>query len=586
MVRMGGSSAPRMLFVGGTRRGHRVLSALLERGEPVCALIALEQDRHELDRCDDEMRRLAVEHGVPCRVSRRIDPDLESWILGELRPDLILVIGWRTMIPMTVVRAPALGCVGVHDSLLPHGRGFAPTNWAIINGADQSGVTLFHLSGGVDDGDVGGQHAIPIGSRTTAAELAEQVSDATLELILEHLPALKTGSAPRSAQEHERATYFCARRPEDGVIDWSASTETIDRLVRGLGHPYPGAWTTLAGAAMIVWEAEPVNPAPAYVGRVAGRPVGFREDGSVDVLTGDGVLRLRWVQVPGSDPLRPAQVIRSIRATLGRDDDHHAPRLVGQDAGRGATDERARHGGHRMKELIIPTNDVNSDTAIVTAWHVPDRSHVSAGAIVAEVETSKSVLEVAAPESGYLLRCAQEGEQIVLVSPLAYLFATSEALDEHAAGLAEARAAASSNGVRATAPATRRAAELGVDLASLPGRELVTVKRVEAAAGERPAAPPPQLPMPLSAPGGVERIALIGAGLGATQVIDILAADTSRSAVAIVDDDQEQWDRRVAGVPVVGGTQQLREHYAEGRFESAVICISTSVPARTRCREL
>jgi acetyltransferase-like isoleucine patch superfamily enzyme len=84
----------------------------------------------------------------------------------------------------------------------------------------------------------------------------------------------------------------------------------------------------------------------------------------------------------------------------------------------------------------------------------------------------------------------------------------------------------------------------------------------------------------------VERIALIGAGLGATQVIDILATDASKKAVAIVDDDRERWAARVAGVPVVGGSSQLREHYAEGRFESVVVCISTSVPARTRFREL
>jgi len=241
-----------------------------------------------------------------------------------------------------------------------------------------------------------------------------------------------------------------------------------------------------------------------------------------------------------------------------------------------------------MRELIVPTTDVNSDTAIVTVWHVHDRSYVSAGDLVAEIETSKAVLEVVAPESGYLLRCAQEGDEIVLVSALAYLFDTSEALDRHAANLAGASAAASesSSGVRATAPAIQRAAELGVDLASLPGGDLVTLKMVEAAAGQQPAAAPPDLPLPLDAPSRVERIALIGAGLGATQVADILAADTSKRAVAIVDDDPKRWGGRVAGVPVVGGTQQLREHYAEGRFESAVVCISSSVPARTRLREL
>jgi acetyltransferase-like isoleucine patch superfamily enzyme len=209
---------------------------------------------------------------------------------------------------------------------------------------------------------------------------------------------------------------------------------------------------------------------------------------------------------------------------------------------------------------------------------------------VAEVETSKSVLDVAAPEAGYLLRCAEVSEEIVLAKPLAYLFATTEALDEHAAGLADAaaeKASASNGGVRATVPAIQRAAELGVDMASLTAGGLVTVKVVEAAAaGERTAVPPPELPTPLPAPSGVERIALIGAGLGATQVIDILATDASRRAVAIVDDDQDRWAGEVAGIPVVGGRHQLSELWADNRFDAAVVAIGSSVPARTRFREV
>ena len=143
-----------------------------------------------------------------------------------------------------------------------------------------------------------------------------------------------------------------------------------------------------------------------------------------------------------------------------------------------------------MKPVMIPTTDVNSDTAIVTAWRVPDRSPVRAGELVAEVETSKAVLDVVSPDAGYLLRGAEEGEQVSLVKPLAQLFPTSAALEAHAARLAEAAmhaASATSEAVRATAPATRRAAELGVDLASLGTGELVTVKTVEAAAAaQRP----------------------------------------------------------------------------------------------------
>ena len=144
-----------------------------------------------------------------------------------------------------------------------------------------------------------------------------------------------------------------------------------------------------------------------------------------------------------------------------------------------------------MRELIVPTTDVNSDTAIVTAWHVPDRSQVSAGEIVAEVETSKSVLEVLAPVGRLPAAVRRGGRSDRPRRPLAHLFDTSEALDEHAARLAAATAAASasSNGVRATAPAIRRAAELGVDLASLPAGELVTSRMVEAAVAEPPPRP-------------------------------------------------------------------------------------------------
>jgi acetyltransferase-like isoleucine patch superfamily enzyme len=250
-----------------------------------------------------------------------------------------------------------------------------------------------------------------------------------------------------------------------------------------------------------------------------------------------------------------------------------------------------------MKPVMIPTSDVNSETAIVTAWRVPDRSHVSAGEIVAQVETSKAVLDVVSPDSGYLLRGAEEGEEVSLVNPLAYVFPTSEVLQAHAARLAEAAmrtAAATSNGVRATAPAKRRAVELGIDLASLATGELVTAKMVEAAAGNRATAAPPDLPLPLHAPSGAERVAVIGAGLGAMQVMDIFAPGTcsqtlfraQQHAVALIDDDQSQWGSRVAGVPVVGGTQQLEGLFAKGYFDTAVCSIGTSVSARTRFREL
>jgi acetyltransferase-like isoleucine patch superfamily enzyme len=239
-----------------------------------------------------------------------------------------------------------------------------------------------------------------------------------------------------------------------------------------------------------------------------------------------------------------------------------------------------------MKPVIVPTSDVNSETAIVTNWHVADGSLVETGELIATVETSKSVLDVVAPEQGYLMRCAEEGDEIVLERPLAYMFADPDALHEHAACIAEAaaqEAEASSNGVHATAPAIARAAELGVDLTGLAGGRLITLKMVEAMATNGRTQ---ELPAPLEAPVGAERVALIGAALGATQAMDIFSSEGSKAVVAIVDDDQHLWAGEVDGVPVVGGMQQLADHYDAGRFDSALIAIGTSVPARVRLREL
>lgn len=239
-----------------------------------------------------------------------------------------------------------------------------------------------------------------------------------------------------------------------------------------------------------------------------------------------------------------------------------------------------------MKPVMIPTTDVNSATAVVTVWRVPDRALVQAGELVAEVETSKAVLEVAASEAGYLLRGAEVGEEVTLLEPLAFLFPTVEALEEHAVRRAEPQTE-HADAARATAPAVRRAAELGVDLVALGNGGLVTVKMVEAAAANGAHAPVRELPLPLEVRTGVERVALIGAGLGATQVIDMFAvAGNGQQAVAIVDDDERRWADRVAGVPVVGGRERLETLFRDGWFDAVVIAIGTSVPARTRFREV
>jgi acetyltransferase-like isoleucine patch superfamily enzyme len=236
-----------------------------------------------------------------------------------------------------------------------------------------------------------------------------------------------------------------------------------------------------------------------------------------------------------------------------------------------------------MKPILVPTTDVNSETGLLVDWLAADRSEVKAGEIIAEIETSKAVFEVPAPEAGFLLHAVREGAEVLLTEPVARLFDDAGALEAYAEDEQYRRSEAARSGPRTTGPARRRAEELGVDLTLIPGNSLITVGMVEAAAAAARVAI--DLPDPLAGVAGLPRIALIGAGLGATQVMDILQAAKSGTAVAVVDDDESRWDSEVMGVPVVGGFDRLVKLFLDGSFDAAIITISTSVPARARLRE-
>lgn len=233
-----------------------------------------------------------------------------------------------------------------------------------------------------------------------------------------------------------------------------------------------------------------------------------------------------------------------------------------------------------MRPVLVPITDVNSETGLLLTWLADDRSKVEAGQVIAEIETSKAIFDVSAPEAGFLLHAAREGAEVRLAEPVARLFTDVRALEAYAEDEQRLRVEAIASGPRATAPARRRAEELGVDLASIGGESLITVGMVEAAA----AAAAAELPDPLPGTATLPRIALIGAANGAAQVIEILRAAGSGTAVAIVEDDASRWAGTVMGVPVVGGFQRLVTLFGEGAFDAAIIAIG-QVPARARLRE-
>jgi methionyl-tRNA formyltransferase len=249
----------------------------------------------------------------------RVFPDLGiegvEHAIAESRPDCVVVSSYDRILPGRVLAQCPF--VNVHYAPLPEYRGRANVNWAIINGERETAVTIHVMAPGLDAGNVLYQQRVPIGPDDTIGELYTKLNElqgqALGDTVARHLAGYDG-----EPQLERAATYGCTRVPGDGEIDWAASTEQVYALVRALGPPYPGAYTFLDSRRLTILCAAPATGAARYVGRIPGRVVArSRRDGHVDVLTGDGVLRVHEVAIADSAVLPAAAVVGSTKQTLG-----------------------------------------------------------------------------------------------------------------------------------------------------------------------------------------------------------------------------------------------------------------------------
>lgn len=262
----------------------------------------------------DDTTALAAKLGIPVEPGTRI-ADIEA-LVDRLAPDAVVVSSYDRILPdRLLARCPF---VNVHYAPLPRGRGRANVNWAIVNGDPETAITVHSMAPGLDAGGILHQEAVPIGPRDTVTDLYDRLNARQRAVLADAVARRLTGDEG-DPQDHDAATYGCTRLPEDGEIDWAAPTEATDRLVRALTPPYPGAFTYLGLDPLIIHRAEPAPGAADYTGRIPGRVVAVNRTGEgwVDVLTGDGILRIHEVAPAGAAAVPAATVVRSVKTTLG-----------------------------------------------------------------------------------------------------------------------------------------------------------------------------------------------------------------------------------------------------------------------------
>lgn len=235
-----------------------------------------------------DMAHWAQGRGVEAHEYESVDATIA--VLERLRPGVGIAAGWYHRLPARLRRLFTRGVFGIHASLLPKFRGGAPLNWALLQGERESGVSLFVLTDGVDDGPLYGQRAFPIGPRDYIGDLVARANDTAAGLLRESIGGIVDGSLTPQPQAGT-PTYCLQRYPDDGAIDWTRPAHEIDRLIRAVSRPYPGARTALAGAKLTIWRARALREAPTVLGR-PGQIARLPEVASPCVVTGRGLLAI------------------------------------------------------------------------------------------------------------------------------------------------------------------------------------------------------------------------------------------------------------------------------------------------------
>jgi methionyl-tRNA formyltransferase len=269
--------------------GVRCLSVLLEHGLRVRLVFTHRDDPGE-NVFFQSVERLAAEEGL--EVDTTDDPGEKLLRVARLSPHFIFSFYYRRLLPAALLQCARVGAYNMHGSLLPRYRGRAPVNWAVLRGERETGATLHEMVARPDAGRIVEQQAVSNGENDTAGEVFARVTDAAEVVMRRALPRLLDGTAEPREQDLSLGSYFGARRPEDGRIDWSWIARSVHDLVRAVAPPYPGAFTTWNGRSVRIlrtWWGElpgelPAAPGPGAVAACAGRTF---------VACGDG----RWLEV-------------------------------------------------------------------------------------------------------------------------------------------------------------------------------------------------------------------------------------------------------------------------------------------------
>ena len=325
----------KLVFMGTPDFAVPALCALHEAGHEIACVVSQPdkpKGRHG-QLSAPPVKEKALSLGIPVLQPEKASDPAFIEEMRRTAPDAIVVAAYGKILKQALLDIPRYGCINIHASLLPRWRGAAPIQWAVIAGDRTAGVTTMQMDAGLDTGDMLLKREIELAPDETGGSLFERLSALGGPLIVETLKKAEDGSLLRTPQPKTGMTYAPILKKEMGDIDWSKSSEEIERLVRGLS-PWPGTFSSLNGKTLKIHQAvlldveqksgqlteepqrekqHPVGALEHTVSDAAGKAVPGRmliEGERLFVVCGDGMLELLEVQLEGKKRMTAAEFLR------------------------------------------------------------------------------------------------------------------------------------------------------------------------------------------------------------------------------------------------------------------------------------